>query len=208
MVAMRGNAWRALALALAVPAIGAAPAVATDFPVDSSGDGGDVSIDGICDADAGAGVACSLRAALQESNASGGADFITFQANPFNGEAADKITVSGSALPAITSPVAISCATDPASGQPCAEIAAAGFDGLTVSADSVTITDVAVTGANQAITGLAPVERFRRRVRPPSHLARHPPRWHRVGANTTGVFLDPGVGTALDRRVRRARPAT
>ena len=88
MDARRGNAWRALALALVVPAIGAAPAIATDFPVDSTGDGADVSPDGICDADAGTGVACTLRAALQESNASVAADTITFQTRPFNGEVA------------------------------------------------------------------------------------------------------------------------
>ncbi|MEB2366064.1 MAG: hypothetical protein OZ933_08265 [Chloroflexota bacterium] len=43
------------------------------FNVNSSGDGRDLSLDGVCDADPGPGIACTLRAALQEADWAGAA---------------------------------------------------------------------------------------------------------------------------------------
>ncbi len=137
----RGTLWGALATALAALAIGAAPAAATDFPVDSTGEGVDVSTDGICDADAGIGVACTLRAALQESNATATADTITFQTSPFNGEVANDTIDLASALPPISQPVTIACQVSTA---PCAGVDSPGGVGdnvFTVNADNVTIRD-------------------------------------------------------------------
>ncbi|MEX2238162.1 MAG: hypothetical protein WEB00_11560 [Dehalococcoidia bacterium] len=57
----------------------ATPAHAASFVVNNAGDGGDVAINGTCDADSGLPVVCTLRAAIQESNASVGVrDQITF----------------------------------------------------------------------------------------------------------------------------------
>ena len=151
----RGTLWGALATALAALAIGAAPAAATDFPVDSTGEGVDVSTDGICDADAGIGVACTLRAALQESNATVTADTITFQTSPFNGELANDTIDLASALPPISQPVTIACQVSTA---PCAGVDSPGGVGdnvFTVNADNVTIRDVAITNA---LTGISVFE--------------------------------------------------
>jgi CSLREA domain-containing protein len=48
------------------------------FTVNSTGDAGDATIDGTCDADATATVQCTLRAAIQEANATTDADTIDF----------------------------------------------------------------------------------------------------------------------------------
>jgi parallel beta-helix repeat protein len=48
------------------------------FTVNSTGDAGDATIDGTCDADATATVQCTLRAAIQEANATTDADTINF----------------------------------------------------------------------------------------------------------------------------------
>jgi uncharacterized repeat protein (TIGR02543 family)/CSLREA domain-containing protein len=68
------------AVALACPFGLAQPAFADSFLVDSFADGGDVNAgDNICDADAGAGVECTLRAAIQQANSTVIGDTVHFQ---------------------------------------------------------------------------------------------------------------------------------
>ena len=75
--------------------------------VNSSGDAADVNIgDGICDADPAAGVQCTLRAALQESNTVAGADVIDFSL-----PSGTTISLS-TALPTIVSDVTINGPAD------------------------------------------------------------------------------------------------
>ena len=65
--------------------------------MDSTGDGADVVLDGVCDADAGAPVECTLRAAIQEAVDLAGADNIHFNI----GGGAPHTIQPGSALPDI-----------------------------------------------------------------------------------------------------------
>lgn len=109
----------ALALVLAAPAA----ASAEEFVVDSLGDGSDVLINGVCDANSGAPVECTLRAAIEEINAAAQDDVISAIdfAPSFNGQEADKITL-GSSLPAVTAPTAIrGCSSTPEPAKPCVE---------------------------------------------------------------------------------------
>lgn len=72
------GAWIA---ALAVAAGAAFPATAATFTVNSTGDAADATIDGACATGAtivGGAAECTLRAALQEANATPGADLIQF----------------------------------------------------------------------------------------------------------------------------------
>lgn len=66
----------ALALMLGAGLVLAAPAGAATFTVDSADDEADSAIDGTCDSAPGAGVECTLRAALQEANDTGAPDVI------------------------------------------------------------------------------------------------------------------------------------
>ncbi len=83
---------------------------ASPFAVDSTGDGPDVNHgDGVCDADPTAATTCTLRAAIEEANASTGADAINF-AIPDDPSVAGfevKKIAPDTALPAITSPLTI-----------------------------------------------------------------------------------------------------
>lgn len=65
----------ALTLVLWAGSIAATPAWAADFAVDSTDDQSDLVLDGLCDTP-GAGVECTLRAAVQEANATAAADTI------------------------------------------------------------------------------------------------------------------------------------
>ncbi|MCB0865163.1 MAG: hypothetical protein KDB58_05580 [Solirubrobacterales bacterium] len=65
-----------VAASVAAPA---ASAEAATFSVNSIGTGSDVAIDGSCDTDATADVDCSLRAAIEEANATTPSDTIVFQ---------------------------------------------------------------------------------------------------------------------------------
>jgi CSLREA domain-containing protein len=79
-------------------------AAAMTFTVDTGSDGADVNPgDGICDMIPGAGFSCSLRAAIQESNANIGKDTINFN---FAGSGVRTLGVL-SPLPTITDPVII-----------------------------------------------------------------------------------------------------
>jgi Calx-beta domain len=79
-------------------------AAAKTFTVDTGSEGSDVNLgDGICDSIPGAGTSCSLRAAIEESNANPGKDTINFN---FAGGGVRTLAPT-SALPTITDPVII-----------------------------------------------------------------------------------------------------
>lgn len=143
----------ALLAALAL-ALGATPAAAaTSFDVNGTGDQADANTgDNHCDVDTGtAGDQCTLRAAIQQANATSGADTITFNA-----------TVKGSTLqpatayPDITERVSIDgCSSDANHAGPCMGLDATSqtFDGFhtDASADDVTIKGFAITGMSSGI---------------------------------------------------------
>src|SRR5438093_7147504 len=84
------------------------PALAVTFTINSTGDAGDPTPDGVC---ATAGGVCTLRAAIQESNAQAGADVINF-----NIPGAGPHTIAlASALPTITQPLTIDGFSQPGS---------------------------------------------------------------------------------------------
>jgi predicted outer membrane repeat protein len=67
---------------LGMAMMGAVPAAAATFTVNSTDDDGDISgADGVCDAQPGPAVKCTLRAAVEQSNFTGPNDTIVFQAN-------------------------------------------------------------------------------------------------------------------------------
>ena len=195
---------------LAVPA-GAGAVV---YTVDSTLDEADVTPGvGGCFT---AGLKCTLRAAIQESNFSTGVeDTINFTV-AFNGELADTITL-GTSLPAITDPVKIEgykagsagvqCDTAAGVKGPCVGVSGpAAGNALTVeNANGVEIEGLAITGAAgagaAAISVINSSEGFEARDD-----------WLGVkldgtaGGNTRGIFLDPDSngatigGTAADDR--------
>jgi CSLREA domain-containing protein len=143
-----------------------------------------------------AGGKCTLRAAIQESNASTlVVDEILFDAS-FNGQLVDTITL-GSLLPPIVNPVGINaglCATQAGQGGPCAGIEALGFSyGLSVeNTDTVEIAGLAITGAT---TGIRVVNSSQ------SFVARN--NWlgvkldgNNVMGSNTGIWLDPDSNAA------------
>ena len=68
-----------LLMAAGMLVIGASPAeAATTFTVNKTGDRGDRNIDGVCDSKSKNGKQCTLRAAIEEANATQGADTIDF----------------------------------------------------------------------------------------------------------------------------------
>lgn len=85
-------------------------AQAATFTVDSVLDTSDSAIDGICDDGAGN---CTLRAAIQEAEATAAPDSIDFAVTPFNG--AVKTITPASPLPDIYNPVNINGYTQPGS---------------------------------------------------------------------------------------------
>jgi CSLREA domain-containing protein len=97
---------------------------------------------------------CTLRAAIEESNASAAENTILFNATVFEGQLADTIEPA-TALPTIVSPVAINagtCATAAAVNGPCAGISGpSGATALSVEADGTTIDDLAIAGASTGI---------------------------------------------------------
>jgi CSLREA domain-containing protein len=149
-----------LALAIVALALGPATAGAVGpYVINSTGDAGDASPDGTCDSDAGAPVVCTLREAIEEANNDVAPDAITFDDNPFNGQAADAIDIGATALPAITQPATISCEALPPSDGPCAQVGSPppGSNVFTVNADGVTIRDVSVTNALTGVSVFDPV---------------------------------------------------
>jgi len=126
--------WRQLAVGVLVTATWAAMAAASVFTVNNSGDGADFSTgDGVCETASGNGV-CTLRAAIEETNAlaAGAPHAIRFNA---------AMTVTaGTALPAVSrAGTAIDGATgNPGfAGAPVVVVVAGGaFDGLTMAGGS------------------------------------------------------------------------
>ncbi len=100
------------------------------FVVDSTGDAADVGIDGICATAQGA---CTLRAAIQEANATAGSDSISFSPG-FDGDAPASTIQPGSMLPAVTAPLVVDGGDCPAGAlehRPCVGLRpAAGGPGL------------------------------------------------------------------------------
>jgi hypothetical protein len=91
-----------LTLAGVLLALSSGPAeAATTFTVNKTGDAGDRNIDGVCDSNSKNGDQCTLRAAIEEANATLGADTIEFDIS----EA--KVIKPDSPLPIITDTVTI-----------------------------------------------------------------------------------------------------
>ena len=118
-------------------------ATGTTFVVNSTGDGADKrTSDGVCSTSQGV---CTLRAAIQQANASAGVDTITFNisgSGPY-------IIQPGSALPTITEAIVINGTTQPGySGTPIIQLngssAGTGANGLNVTAGSSTIRGLAI----------------------------------------------------------------
>ena len=198
-----------VSILIAVGCLLAAPAAAlsAEYTVDSTLDEPDASV-GVAGCLT-AGLKCTLRAAVQESNSSVGTkDTIKFAA-AFNGELADTIAL-GASFPIITDPVTIDgdgasqCTTAAAVAGPCVGVSGpSGGFGLQVEDDDVTIEGLAVTGALTGINVINASEDF---------VARN--NWlglkldGTAGANNTGLFIDPnsdgatiGGTAAADRNV-------
>lgn len=145
-----------VAAVIAAACIAAWPAAASaeTFFVTTTADEADAALaDASCLT---AGGKCSLRAAIEEANATPEEfDEIRFEEEVFEGDA-DSVISLGSALPAIVSPLTVAgreCTTEAGVVGPCAEIAAEpGEPGLKVEgASNVQIELVAVTGAEVGI---------------------------------------------------------
>lgn len=140
-----------------------------------------------------AGGKCTLRAAIQESNASMlVVDEIQFDGT-FNGQLADTVTLTNGLLPAITNPVGInagsSCMTQAGQSGPCAGLEAPGLSyGLSVDdTDTVEIAGLAITGAT---TGIRVVDSSKTLVAQGNWLGLKLDGSNGSGANT-GIWLDP-----------------
>jgi CSLREA domain-containing protein len=177
--------------ALAVVLLGTAvPAQAAEYTVTSTGDAPDKAI-GTGGCETATPSECTLRAAIQESNASSGTrDKIVFSP-AFEGQMSDTIAI-GSGFPAITDPVTIdggTCVTEAGVGGPCAGVngPTAPDSGLVVdNADEVAIEGLAVSGGLIGIDVIDSSQKF---------TATND--WVGIrldgtaGANGTGIFLDP-----------------
>jgi CSLREA domain-containing protein len=133
------------------------PALAVTFTVNSTGDAGDPTPDGVC---ATVGGVCTLRAAIQESNAQAGADVINF-----NIPGAGPHTIApASALPTISGPLTINGYSQPGASANTNAITAASnavlkiqLDGI--SAGNVTGLTITATGGSSTVRGLV-INRF------------------------------------------------
>ncbi|HEY1355987.1 MAG TPA: hypothetical protein VGF09_06700 [Solirubrobacterales bacterium] len=138
-------------LGLVVPA-----ASAKTYVVNELGDATDAATNEVCDSVAGGSEQCTLRAAIEESNASTGVvDLIGFDGTIFNGEPADTIAL-GSGLPPITNQVTINGSSCLAAGAPISPCV--GVNGPTTEAaltientDNVTINGLSITGGQFGI---------------------------------------------------------
>ncbi len=193
MLAAEGGARRgrralgALLVALAL-AVATAPAARAElFTVDQTGDQSDAALgDEICEI---AGGGCTLRAAIEESNASvGESDRIFFEEEPFDGSST-AVIAPGSPLPPIEDKVAIESKECPSeSHHPCAGIEGpSGVPALVVhDTEGVKVTGLSIAGAGIGIE----VEGSPKLV--------FQGNWVGVkldgsaGGNETGVLLGPG----------------
>jgi hypothetical protein len=136
--------WTLLAFALAsgvlLLALSSVPAeAATTFTVNKAGDAGDRRIsDAVCDTSRDTGRQCTLRAAIQESNGTDGADTIRFN---ISGTTSVKTITPASPLPDITETVTINGYTQP------------GASANTLATGNDAVLKVQLNGAN-AGTGL------------------------------------------------------
>ncbi len=137
-----------LVVALTALTIAAPTAGAATFTVTSIGDGADIAgNDNVCDALAGPGVECTLRAAIRQANAAAGAGphAIGFDAAIQNATIAvvssdlDAIAVAGTTING--------CSATPDAAQPCVGLrpSTAGGTGLEVDAADVTIRGLAIS---------------------------------------------------------------
>jgi RHS repeat-associated protein/CSLREA domain-containing protein len=126
-----------------------AQSAGTTFVVNSNGDGADSSTsDGVCDDGSGH---CTLRAAIQQANASAGTDTIDFNI-PGTGVQTIQLTRQNKALPTITDPLIIDAATQPGYTvttpliQIDGSLAGAGANGIRISAGSSTVRGLVING--------------------------------------------------------------
>jgi CSLREA domain-containing protein len=175
---------------------GVSLAAAAVYTVNSTGDVPDKAVGtGGCEtANAGE---CTLRAAIQESNASAGTkDEIVFSP-AFEGQGVADTIFLGSELPAISDPVVINggtCTTEAGFGGPCVGVGAPSMAfGLVVeNADKTTIEGLAVTGA---LVGIDVIDSSQEFTAVNDWLG---VRLDGVaGANATGLFLDPDSDKAI-----------
>lgn len=165
------------------------PATASaEVTIDSAADEPDAVPGGVCETAAGD---CTLRAAIQVTNAAGTAQDVIF-GDPFNGQLADTVELT-SPLPAIKAPISLIAAGNcpllsMSIQEPCAGVSGpAGSSGITVEADGVTITHLSITGARTGIDVVDESQDF-------AALGS----WIGVkldgsaGPNGTGIFIGPG----------------
>jgi len=171
-------------------------ALAVTYTVNSTGDLPDNGApNGVCETTTPG--QCTLRAAIQESNASTlVVDEIHFDA-AFNGQLADTITL-GSLLPPITNPVGVNaglCATQAGQSGPCAGVDAASLSyGLSVEdTNTVEISGLAITGAT---TGIRVVNSSKSFVARNNWLGLKLDGNNGSGSNT-GIWLDPESDNAM-----------
>ena len=145
----RSTRWLPFAVALVWAGAATGVGHAVTFLVTSTGDTGDTNTaDNLCVASGGG---CTLRAAIQQANATAGADVINF------GIGTGPQTISpASALPTITDPVTIDGRTQPGASPPAISLigtsAGAGVNGLVLAANSCAIYGLVVRNfANHGI---------------------------------------------------------
>ena len=172
-------------------------ASAETYVVNEKGDGTDAATDKVCDAIAGGSPQCSLRAAIEESNASTiEDDSIKFDGG-FIGDPSDDKILIGSTAPEITDKVKIfpegnkpgqRCEPIVGALGPCVQIerATPTNDGLIVAADGVEIKGVAVVGMATGINVVNEALDFRLEDSWIGLLLNAGP-----GPNNTGVRLGP-----------------
>jgi CSLREA domain-containing protein len=137
----------ALACAAALPAL----AAAESFEVNSTGDQTDAALgDEVCMTGGGA---CTLRAAIEESNSAEGEDTIVFDKEGlFNGQVGGTISI-GTGLPPIVHPVTINGECVIVNPQPCVGVDGPGMSepALVVENTEAAIEGLAITGAKTGI---------------------------------------------------------
>jgi parallel beta-helix repeat protein len=143
---------------------GAAPASAdSDFlSVNTTADGADLAADNTCDADAAAGLQCTLRAAMQEAQ-DGDADFDIIMFDPAIHGQTVELTSSLPASAQITEPLILDPCFPAAPGQPCAGVryasgvAGGPHDIFRVNGGAVAINNLALSNAATAIDAVSAV---------------------------------------------------
>jgi CSLREA domain-containing protein len=156
---------------------------ATTFTVNSTGDGADSNLgDGTCNDGAGN---CTLRAAIQQANATAGADVINFN---IPGAGAQLIAVS-SDIPEITDPVVIDATTQPGyAGSPLVEVRngiSTRVQGFLISAGDSTLRGLSLT----AFLGEAVVLKTKGNNRVEGNYIGLTPAGITFGRNLTGVLV-------------------